>query len=57
MVMVIEMVSVDVTAMVLMKTTFSRLHKDGLCPGLKENLNDANAIWELFEGEARTVAG
>ena len=55
MVMVIEMVSVDVTAMVLMKTTFSRLHKDVLCPRLKENLNDANAIWELFEGEEENI--
>ena len=55
MVMVLEMVSVDVTAMVLMKTTFSRLHKDVLCPGLKENLNDANAIWELFEGEEENI--
>lgn len=55
MVMVIEMVSVDVTAMVLMKTTFSRLHKDVLCPGLKEKLNDANAIWELFEGEEENI--
>ena len=54
-VMAMEMVSVDVTAMVLMKTTFSRLHKDVLCPGLKENLNDANAIWELFEGEEENI--
>ena len=50
-----EVVSMDVTTMVHMKTTFSRLHKDLLCPGLKENLNDANAIWELFESEEENI--